>query len=106
MLLYFPSVAKICFYFVISALLLYAVSTQITKRNISSCRSEIAHLTELIQSRAVDVSLEDISQKNEENASEFGRRQEFTSGLLKGNRNVGIRSSAVVSTPEHSSKVS
>ncbi|KAL8551907.1 hypothetical protein ACS0TY_000813 [Phlomoides rotata] len=67
-------------------------------------RSEIVHLTELLQSRAVDVSLEDVSQKYE-NASEFGRRREFANGLLKVNRNVGIRSSAVVSTPVHNSKV-
>ncbi|KAI3458756.1 hypothetical protein Pfo_015419 [Paulownia fortunei] len=68
-------------------------------------RSEIVHLTELLQSRAVEVSLGDASQKHEETASDFGRHQQFASGLLEENRNGGIISSAVMSTPILNSKV-
>ncbi|KAK4431214.1 Nuclear pore complex protein [Sesamum alatum] len=68
-------------------------------------RSEIVHLTELLQSRAVEVSVLDDGQKNEETASEFGRLQPFSSEPLEENRNEGIRSSAVMSTPILNSKV-
>ncbi|KAL0401461.1 UNVERIFIED_CONTAM: Nuclear pore complex protein [Sesamum latifolium] len=68
-------------------------------------RSEIVHLTELLQSRAVDMSVPDDGQKNEETASDFGRLQPFASEPLEENRNEGIRSSAVISTPILNSKV-
>ncbi|KAL0299096.1 UNVERIFIED_CONTAM: Nuclear pore complex protein [Sesamum radiatum] len=68
-------------------------------------RSEIVHLTELLQSRAVDMSVPDDGQKNEETASDFGRLQPFASEPLEENRNEGIRSSAVMSTPILNSKV-
>ncbi|KAL0322101.1 UNVERIFIED_CONTAM: Nuclear pore complex protein [Sesamum calycinum] len=69
-------------------------------------RSEIVHLTELLQSRAVDMSVPDDGQKNEETASDFGRLQPFASEPLEENRNEGIRSSAVMSTPILNSKPS
>ncbi|KAL2227601.1 UNVERIFIED_CONTAM: Nuclear pore complex protein NUP1 [Sesamum indicum] len=68
-------------------------------------RSEIVHLTELLQSRAVDMSVPDDGQKNEETASDFGRLQPFASEPLETNRSEGIRSSAVMSTPILNSKV-
>ncbi|KAL0303642.1 UNVERIFIED_CONTAM: Nuclear pore complex protein [Sesamum radiatum] len=68
-------------------------------------RSEIVHLTELLQSRAVDMSVLNDGQKNEETASEFGRFQPLASEPLEENRNEGIRSSAVMSTPILNSKV-
>ncbi|KAL8050435.1 hypothetical protein ABFX02_06G081600 [Erythranthe guttata] len=67
-------------------------------------RSEILHLTELLQSRAVERPDGDSSLKNEEAASDFGRHQQFTSVLLEENSNGGIRSSAVMSTPIPKSK--
>ncbi|KAL7147039.1 hypothetical protein ABFS83_06G081500 [Erythranthe nasuta] len=67
-------------------------------------RSEILHLTELLQSRAVERPDGDASLKNEEAASDFGRHQQFASVLLEENSNGGIRSSAVMSTPIPKSK--
>lgn len=69
------------------------------------CRSEILHLTELLQSRAVEKPDGDASLKNEEPPSDFGRHQQFASVLLEENNNGGIRSSAVLSTPILKSKV-
>ncbi|KAL3630067.1 hypothetical protein CASFOL_023051 [Castilleja foliolosa] len=67
-------------------------------------RSEIVHLRELLQSKDVGVSLEDVGQKNEDTASDYPRRQQFASGLLEENRNGGNRS-AFMSTPIVNSKV-
>ncbi|KAL7107900.1 hypothetical protein ACP275_06G082400 [Erythranthe tilingii] len=67
-------------------------------------RSEILHLTELLQSRAVERPDGDSSLKNEEAASDFGRHQQFASVLLEESSNGGIRSSAVMSTPIPKSK--
>ncbi|GFQ07585.1 nuclear pore complex protein nup1 [Phtheirospermum japonicum] len=66
-------------------------------------RSEIVHLRELLQTKAVEVSLEDVGQKNEDTASDYARHQQFASRLLEENRNGGNRSS--VSTPIVNSKV-
>ncbi|KAK6156225.1 hypothetical protein DH2020_010473 [Rehmannia glutinosa] len=69
-------------------------------------RSEIVHLRELLQSRAVEASLWDAGQKNEETASDIAKHQQFASGLLEENGSGGIRSAAVMPTPNVNSKVS
>lgn len=69
------------------------------------CRSEIEHLTELLHSRAGEVSRKDEVKKNEETALDFGRSQQFDSHLLEANRNERDGSHGVVSTPISNSKV-
>ncbi|KAI3470665.1 hypothetical protein Pfo_027328 [Paulownia fortunei] len=68
-------------------------------------RSEIDHLTELLQSRAGEVSLRDDGKRNEETALDFGRNQHFSSSQLEENRNEGDRSHGVMSTPVFNSNV-
>ncbi|KAL6586259.1 hypothetical protein OROMI_001247 [Orobanche minor] len=68
-------------------------------------RSEVVHLRELLQSRAVELSFGDVSQINEDNALDFARHQQFASGHVEENRNGGNRSSALMSTPIVNSKV-
>ncbi|XP_057778695.1 nuclear pore complex protein NUP1 isoform X3 [Salvia miltiorrhiza] len=68
-------------------------------------RAEIAHLAELLQSRAAEVSPGDASRINVVSALDSGRQKEFASGISEGNINDGIRSSALMLTPIHNSKV-
>ncbi|KAL6494280.1 hypothetical protein OROGR_031080 [Orobanche gracilis] len=68
-------------------------------------RSEVVHLRELLQSRAVELSFGDVGQINEDNALDFARRQQFESGCVRENRNGGNRSYAPMSTPIVNSKV-
>ncbi|KAL8533319.1 hypothetical protein ACS0TY_009637 [Phlomoides rotata] len=68
-------------------------------------RSEVEHLTELLHSRAGEVSSKDDEKRNEENVLHFGRSQQFESSLLEANRNGRDRSHGVVSTPISNSKV-
>ncbi|KAL6545429.1 hypothetical protein OROGR_009303 [Orobanche gracilis] len=68
-------------------------------------RSEVVHLRELLQSRAVELSFGDVGQINEDNAFDFARRRQFASGRVEENRNGGNRSSALMSTPIVNSKV-
>ncbi|KAL3649696.1 hypothetical protein CASFOL_006099 [Castilleja foliolosa] len=55
-------------------------------------RSEIVHLREILLSKAVEVSLEDVGQKKEDTASDYTRHQQYASGLLEENINGGNRS--------------
>ncbi|KAL6493770.1 hypothetical protein OROGR_032105 [Orobanche gracilis] len=68
-------------------------------------RSEVVHLRELLQSRAVELSYGDVGQINEDNALDFARRQQFASGCVEENRNGGNRSSALMSTSIVNSEV-
>lgn len=69
------------------------------------CRSEIAHLAELLQSRAAEVSPGDASQINVVPAVDSGRQNQFESRVSEGNRNDGNKSSPVMFTPIQSSHV-
>lgn len=68
-------------------------------------RTEIDHLSELLHSRAGEVSLRDDRKRNEETVSDFGRHQQIVRGPVEENRNTGNRSHEVVSTPISNSKV-
>ncbi|KAL7148062.1 hypothetical protein ABFS83_06G152000 [Erythranthe nasuta] len=68
-------------------------------------RSEIGHLTELLQSRAGEVPFSDGGKRNDETANEFGRHQQFASNLIEGNRSGGDRSHGMMSTPMSNSQV-
>ncbi|XP_041999983.1 nuclear pore complex protein NUP1-like [Salvia splendens] len=68
-------------------------------------RSEIAHLAELLQSRAAEVSPGDVSRINVVSALDSSRQKEFASGALEENRIDGIGSSAVMFTPVNNSRV-
>ncbi|KAG8380702.1 hypothetical protein BUALT_Bualt06G0043400 [Buddleja alternifolia] len=67
-------------------------------------RSEINHLTELLQSRAVEMSIGNHAEKHEETASDSQRHQQFERGPLEEIR-TEIRSTTVMSTPVSNSKV-
>ncbi|KAL3838140.1 hypothetical protein ACJIZ3_022731 [Penstemon smallii] len=58
-------------------------------------RSEIDHLTDLLRSRAMEVSLGDECRKNEEVGSDFGTHPQIGSGPVDENRNERIRSHGV-----------
>ncbi|XP_042046215.1 nuclear pore complex protein NUP1-like isoform X2 [Salvia splendens] len=68
-------------------------------------RSEIAHLAELLQSRAAEVSPGDVSRINVVSALDSSRQKEFASGALEENRTDGVESSAVMFTPVNNSRV-
>ncbi|EYU33149.1 hypothetical protein MIMGU_mgv11b018517mg, partial [Erythranthe guttata] len=68
-------------------------------------RSEIGHLTELLQSRAGEVSFSDGGKRYDETANEFGRHQQFVSSPMEGNKSGGDRSHGMMSTPMSNSQV-
>ncbi|KAL0358600.1 UNVERIFIED_CONTAM: Nuclear pore complex protein [Sesamum angustifolium] len=73
--------------------------------NLSLCRSEIDHLTELLQSRAGEAPLREAGKSNVETTSDFGRHQQIAISPLEDNRNEGVKSHGVMSTPVSNSKV-
>lgn len=68
-------------------------------------RSEIEHLTDLLHSKAGEVSRKDEEKRNEETALDFGRFQQFESSPLEANRYERDRSRGIVPTPISNSKV-
>ncbi|XP_047978219.1 nuclear pore complex protein NUP1 isoform X2 [Salvia hispanica] len=68
-------------------------------------RSEIAHLAELLQSRAAEECPGDVSRINVVSALDSSRQKEFASGALEENRIDGVGSSAVMFTPVNNSRV-
>lgn len=68
-------------------------------------RSEIAHLTDLLQSRAAELTPGETSRINVLSAFDSGRQKEFEGCVSEGNGNDRIRSPTAMSTPIHNSKV-
>ncbi|KAL0403543.1 UNVERIFIED_CONTAM: Nuclear pore complex protein [Sesamum radiatum] len=77
---------------------------QLLKQN-TFTRSEIDHLTELLQSRAGEAPLRDAGKSNVESTSDFGRHQQIAISPSEENRNEGVKSHGVMSTPVSNSKV-
>ncbi|KAL0382723.1 UNVERIFIED_CONTAM: Nuclear pore complex protein [Sesamum calycinum] len=77
---------------------------QLLKQN-TFTRSEIDHLTELLQSRAGEAPLRDAGKSNVETTSDFGRHQQIAISPSEDNRNEGVKSHGVMSTPVSNSKV-
>ncbi|KAL0340671.1 UNVERIFIED_CONTAM: Nuclear pore complex protein [Sesamum radiatum] len=76
---------------------------QLLKQN-TFTRSEIDHLTELLQSRAGEAPLRDAGKSNVETTSDFGRHQQIAISPSEDNRNEGVKSHGVMSTPVSNSK--
>ncbi|KAL0452096.1 UNVERIFIED_CONTAM: Nuclear pore complex protein [Sesamum latifolium] len=77
---------------------------QLLKQN-TFTRSEIDHLTELLQSRAGEAPPKDAGKSNVETISDFGRHQQIAISPSEENRNEGVKSHGVMSTPVSNSKV-
>ncbi|XP_020551179.1 nuclear pore complex protein NUP1 [Sesamum indicum] len=77
---------------------------QLLKQN-TFTRSEIDHLTELLQSRAGEAPLRDAGKSNVETTSDFGGHQQIAISPSEENRNEGVKSHGVMPTPVSNSKV-